>query len=864
MSQPAPQVDPKSPKTDNTDNRTDAGASLNSPKVDPKTGKATQRAVSSFPQAHGICKNLYQRAREGRLWTAATIRENYDGRAPFREEDMRKTGQRWRNNWSTQNLASIVDRVKPQFMDPIQDAGVITFSKLPPDIDDGAEKSNKFRKVITKTIRAWQGWPDFLSLLTQEEILHGNACPGWIDPTDWRPRMYLYDHVFLPEGTWQHSSKAALVVFAQEILLYQFLQIIQDPESAKDAGYDIEGCVKAANEAAGLEAKGELTPLEQQDRIREQGTFGASYDTAVKNVDLYHLLVVDYSGEVDLWTVSQKTGHAVRHVEGIYSSFTEAASFFTFQTGNGKFYGSKGLGRLITNLHIAIERNRCFAYDSFYLSQLPIAKGAEQDIKRAQFTVKFPFLLMPAGIEIVKESVNFDVEGFMAMDEKLVSLEESIAGAFIPPNIDQGGAPNTKIEAAQKAEREMAVRQGVLGRFFGQIADLVGTMQQKICSVDNCKEALHIFRERQKQKKKGFRLIAARLFDWLKSIIGASDLEKAQIDSDKKSKIADEDAVSAILELLEAELTMEEIGMLALCPAGNSVEENADEEDQKMIALIQQKIEEKSPYFDQKKMAQVQAETMVGEDRAALILRNGQYDPSDITTQTNRQIMEMSEMINGNYMGVSGDDIHAIHREAMSGQQGGKLDGVMQALTGALNPQLVAVAQFFLSHYSGHLSMDDTLTDADRMAESQKVEAWAKLLKQAQTKLAAEVKKAAQQQGQPQPGASPSPLGQQQPQFGPDGNVIPGQANGAMTSEGMIILAADMAMHKDNIAIKTRQLDLQEQKQNHEQQMDLLGHTTDAQKSVATAAADAQRQGMEDAAREQQQADAQQAQLPQA
>lgn len=831
------------------DNKENAAASLNPPRVDPETGKPTQQAVSGWKQAHGIAKNLYQRAREGRLKTAGEIASNYNGKQPYSQDELESAGQGWRNNFSTNFLASIVDRVKPQFLDPIQTSGTITQSILPDDVPDSSKKSQKFRKAITKTIRDWKGWSNFLSLLAQEEILWGNCAPGWLDDGEWRPRAFQYDHAYLPEGSWQEASKLQVVVFCQEWLLHEFLAKIADPEAAETAGYDMPGCCKTANEAAGLEAKTELTPLEHQNRIREQGTFGASYDTAVKYVEVFHLLVREYTGGINLWTVSQKSGHAIRYVENIFKGeLDEAVTLFTLQTGDGKFYGSKGLGRLLCNLHIAIEKHRNFGYDNFYLAGMPIATGDLADIQRSVPVVATPFIYLPKPLEISKASTQFDVEGFITMDSHLVKLAESIAGAFIPPNLDNEGSPNTKIEAAEKAEREMAVREGVLGRFFGHFADLVGAMQRKICSVENVKEALRIWESKQEKKQTGFRVIKQTLGKWLKAVLGDEKMKEGKVEIEDVSKLADAESVDCILDLLDYGLSAEEIGMLALSPAGAPANNSADL-DAKTIGFIQQKIAEQSPYYDQKEMAAMNAELSITEDRAKRILQKDAEDPTVLAIAQRTQMFELTEMFAGNPMPVAGTDNHLVHRQTMLP----KMQPVFQLLQQTPSVQSLGIANLLFNHYASHLQQDKNITPDQRSQEVDMVKGWQDALKKA-TAVVQTAAKLAQKHGLPPGSLPPGTNGQPGPQVGPDGKVI-GQQQQAPPIDPVaaVTLHADVAMHKDNIALENRKLDLQEQQFAHKKAMDVTTHAVDTHTDLAQQAEASRQKGMEDAQAELQQ-----------
>jgi hypothetical protein len=744
MPAPAP-TQPKKSSSEEEDKQ-QTQPRINNPKLD-EQGKPTQRAISNAKQAHTIARNLYDDAVKGRLEQAAIVSNKYNGDTPYNQKKLKDANQGWRNNFTTQFLASIIDRVKPQFLDPVNRADRITFSTLPAEMERSAEKSRFFQERTTKLVRKQPEWPDTLSMLSQEVVTHGGALPGWIDDS-FMPRVWRTDEAFLPEGTGQHSSKVQLVVYLQKILIHDFLGLINDKQAAEDAGYNLKGCYAAVN---GSDAESERSPVEEADALRENAGNGYSFQNANKTVDVFHVLVREWDGTVHLWSVSFKDGHEIRHREGHFPDMTDAVTVFTLQTGNTKFYGSKGLGRLICNLHMAIERNRCLAADMIYLAGLLIIQG---DAKKCQPIVQHPFLVIPAAndVTIAKEQIQFDVDGFLALDKMFVSLAESIAGAFIPPNLDNQGSSNTKIEAAAKAEREMAVRQGVLGRFFQHFAELVQAMQRKIYSADNLKEAWHIYQLKQQMEQKGLRGIVARTFAWLKNVIGDAEVQKQKLAPIPETQIADPDCVEAIVDLLEFGLSIEEIIKLADSPAGNEVQNNGEVQDNKTIDFLVGEVA--NPYIDQKESTKVRAEIMMGRDRAERVLIKEAEDPNVNNKAIRDQTIEFSEMLQGNPMPVVSGDPHKLHRRALIPM----LTPIAQMLQQAPTPEMVTTMELGLGHFAEHLVMDVNTAPEEKAQEEQAGAEMMAVLdnaKKALEQLAAEAAKVGAGPGEMPPGLPP-------------------------------------------------------------------------------------------------------------
>lgn len=850
------QIKPKGDKGDGDSSPGDESLDgLNAAEIDPKTGKAKNQAVSSFKQAHAISKRQYDHAEETRLKAAAVVADKYGGSAPYKQAKLVATGQGWRANYSTNPLASVVDRATPQLKDPIKQADSLTYSRLPSFRKDAAEKTRKFRTRTTELIRSWSAWDDFIDQVAQDNYLFGNAAPGWIDD-DWRPRAFRHNECFLPEGTGQHASQSQFIVFRQPMLLHDFLKKIEDKDIAEAAGYDWDGCLKAAAEAGGLRG-GDSTQsnFEEVDKIREGGALGNTYEGETKIVWLFHLLVREYAGGVHLWTTAQKGGHAIRYQKDIHDGMEDATTFFTLQAGNNRFYGSKGAGRMLTNMHIALDRKRCFDSDKSYVAGLPVFKVKGKDVNAVQMHFRAPFLFVTGDAEMLQEQVVFDYAAADFQDRKMVEQMEAIAGAFIPPKLQDSGASSTKIEAAEKAQRELAVRNGVLGRFFRQFGDLISSMQRKIYRPDNLKEAVRIFEESKAKEKTGIRVMVAKLFRWLKDVIPGIEKTAAPME---ETKDCDADAVEAIVDLLRDGLTVEDIAELALSSAANSIAEQPEAQDQKVTTFIGGVTQNPAlgPYFDHRKMAAKAATIEMGEDVADELLLKAKPDPNDQAINAREELNEWLIMMQGDPVGAAQTDNHRVRRAVLAT----KLKPVIDMLMEAPTPELVKLATLAVPHFGQHLQMDKETPPDDLQGEIQSFQAMEQVVMEAQDhlqKLAEQAAKAGVPGGDPNQLPPPMPGG-----AAPIGATGPGGSMEGSDGElERLRLNAERERTAADTAIKTGQLQLEHRKVDvKEKELELksgadtsktiLGTAADVAKQAAQAGRDGEQAAREDLARQ--------------
>lgn len=797
------------------DMQNQASNTLNSPQLNAQ-GKPTARAITSASQAHNIAKDLRDRAKTGRVATAALIAAKYNGEPPFDPEALSRTGQAWRNNFSTNFLASIVDRVKPQMLDAINKADLLTHSALPVNYPNGTTKSRLFCEITSKVIRRWPAWRNFSSGIAQENVLYGNACPAWTDSRfEWRPKLWKFDEAFLPEGTGQHSTSVQVACFEQKMLIHDFISLIQNPEAADKAGFNVANCIIAANSVKNntpTNSTADETALQKQDRLREGGTLADSLATKAKTVDLYHILVRDYTGGIDLWTVTQDNGLEIRSVENLHEQVEDALTLFTFQSGNEKYYGSKGLGRLLSNLHIAIERGRCLGADQMYLSGLIIFKTDKKDAISLQAKVRHPFIFVPKEMDVVQEQVVFNVQAFEMMDAKLTQLAESIAGAFIPPDLNQEGA-NTKIEAAQNAQREMAVKEGVLGRFFEHFADLVGAMQRKLYNHINLREGYRAWEAKQVKQGQGIKVLARRVWKLLtRAFPTRKDIEPDV----PEGTMADPEAVGAVVELLESGLTVEEIAMLAQSPASVNNSTDGSQRDANTLTFIQNN--RTNPQVDQEAATRMEARLVCGEDRANELVAR-QHDPNVEAVAVRDQVMELAHMLDGTEMPVAASDKHETHRKVLAQ----KLDGLMEVVKTAPTPEIVGGAELTLNHYAGHIQLDQTMPPEQKQAEMKGVQEDLVIVEQAKKALEQLAKEAAANGVQGGPNGMPVPVQGQPPTVDANGNIVGERQSINPDDADLHLRVAEHEQENRRIAIAENEQRLRAEQQQFDQAKDTVG-----------------------------------------
>lgn len=477
-----------------TDRETMGG--LNQTQVS-EQGKVIQRAVLDGAQAWRIYEEI-ENANKERNKTDAIIWNKYNDGQPFDPSALLATGQGNRYNFPTGFMSSIVDKVTPVPVGIIDSARFLTSASLKnvdPQtkvVDESkARKTDILREKITKAIRRWPDWKTFCTGLCQELVLIGRCFAVFLDPyTPW-PKFFRTDQAFLPNGTGEHARSVQFLTGKQDLLVHELVNLIRDKEAAAAAGWDISAAVKAINEALPKNASTNdnqgNAERDYEDCIRE-GNQGASYAGA-SVIPIAHVIAVEATTRLGVENpvthfilYRAKDHNVLFKKEDRFDRVEDSTTLFTLEPGNGKFYGSKGLGRKLINKHLAIERARNRMFDQLEMSGMLILKSDASRAPTVQFKVRHPFVLLTSDADIVEQEIQANVKAYLDADAKMVDLAQQRVGQYLPNQLtnNEGMRDKTAKEVSIDYQREAEAKVAFLSRFWGQFADLISAMQRKL------------------------------------------------------------------------------------------------------------------------------------------------------------------------------------------------------------------------------------------------------------------------------------------------------------------------------------------------------------------------------------------------
>lgn len=642
---------------------TSSGVGINSPGLS-KGLKARRRSITSVDQLNLIAGSLEESSKE-RKAKNAKIAAKYNAERPYDPADLKAEGLGWKSNFSFKPFATTIDKIAPRLTRAVNEARYLTSAELPPNVEGGKVKTEKFRAGITKLIRAWPGWVPFLNEVAAEDATYGFTSAVWLDKYSWKPVHFRQDRFDVPDQTKQSAAFCQIWKGRQDVQIHELVNLIDSPEAAEAAGWDLEAAVEAINEARPKDSN-ESTAEDRrtyEDAIRESSV-SMSLQNGAKMVELNHFFVTEANGKVSYYlTNARGTKKLLRQQLDLYDSMAEALVFFSYQQANGLLMGSKGVGRELYEIAGARDRALNELVDRLQLSGKVWLTGTGKDLERFRLSVVGNVVLLPENIKPVDQvKVDTGAQEFAVLDAQLAQCMDTIAGAVTPRQL-----PGDRVTATQVnlyASREEESRDTITERFLMQVAEVVTVCQRRIVDPE----------------------------------------------------IMDPDAL-ALREDLLGYMSEEELQQLASEPALRTVEDWTTNEAESIVLFAQEK--RNDPLFDQVALARMACSARISPEFAEAVLLPVN-DSTQEAEQARTQTLELIALSLGKAIPVSSRDNHRIHADIIKEDFAEVFPRFGVDPEGTL-PEIQAKLQHWQEHYElalqGGALADDWVED-QRMLEA--------------------------------------------------------------------------------------------------------------------------------------------------
>lgn len=584
------------------------GSVIQSPNLD-KSGKPTQRSIRDVDMARDVVKTVIMAGRN-RSIVNSRILAKYNAERPYDAYKLEAEGLGWRSNFTTKPLPSMIEKVAPRFVAAVDSLKYFTSASLSNKWEGSQEKTEKFRKAITKTIRSRKGWRTLIEDIAFDNALFGHTIVAELDEFSWFPKHFKQDESFVADGTKADPRWAQIIVLKEVYLPHELFISIRDREAAETAGWKLDNCREAINRASPVQIRDRLNvggTLETwyQNALREL-TIGASYMAGSSVIVVYTLLAREVTGKVSHYRMAGPEMLEIFSREDRFPSMEDCTTFFSFQKGNGTLHGSKGVGRDIYELAAMIDRTRNEVVDRLIMSGKTMVQGDIKRIHTFKMSVVGSTVIVPSGWNILEQRIDGNVEGFLQLDAYFKQIVNELIGSTSTPQPGAGGE-DMRSPAAWNllAQREEEARDIRITRFLAQFTDLIQMMQKRLCDPDT----------------------------------------------------TEDDAKQMQKELLEV-MSREELNEIAAQPVAETVKDLTPLERQMVVSVAMEK--RGNPLYNQRQIELEDVTARLDADFAERVLLPDN-DPTVQAEQSRQQQLEIVLLSHGEPVPVSPRDDHLVH-----------------------------------------------------------------------------------------------------------------------------------------------------------------------------------------------------------
>lgn len=617
---------------------------INSPAINSE-GKPTQNSITSVGMGLDIVETLIV-ANNRRQVVNGRIMAKYNAERPYDNAKLKNEGLAWRSNFTTKPLPQMIEKVAPRFEEAVQNLKYLTDAELAATWQNSTEKTEYFREQITSTIRARKGWKTLVSDIALDNALFGHTVVGLLDEFSWMPGHFSQDESFFPDGTKQFAGNAQVAVLLETYLPHELFDFIKDRDSAETVGWNIQNTIKALNGASPSQLKAKLGGSTAEDvwyqNANRELTVGSSYMAGASVIKVYNLLAREVTGKVSHYRFAGDARDSRIEIfskDDRFASMEDCLSFFTFQKGNKKLHGSKGVGRDIYELAAMQDRMRNEVVDRGILAGKTFVQGDLKQLHKFRMSVVGAMVIVPNNWQFIEQKVDGNIDSFLKLDAYFTMLVDQLIGAVSPRTFQ--GDRVTKAEVDLFASREEEGKDSRISRFLEQFVDMIGVMQRRLCDPETT-------------------------------------------DSDAK----------ALQERLLKRMTREEITELAGQPVASTIKDLTPLERQMVSALCAEK--RGNPLYNQRQLEVEDLTARIGSEFAEKVLIP-QDDPTEAAEQQRMQLLEMSLLSTGQPVPASPRDNHQIHLSVLMPAAEELAGGIAQGK--AATAQFEPIVQHITDHY---------------------------------------------------------------------------------------------------------------------------------------------------------------------
>jgi hypothetical protein len=607
------------------------------------------RVIGSVDQGLAVATSLIF-ASSKLIFNSSRIVAKINGEPPFSKKALKAKGKGHKRNISTRFLQTQCKRIHPRFFIPLQQASTLTAAALPDGWPQGPAKNDKFRRRLTKTIRAWPKWKPFIKGLAREVVDFGYGFGTFFDEYEWRPTLIRMDKGFVPQGTEILDRDFQFYAVKWDYNPADLLKLVKDADEAGLDTWQKKACVQAINDAVAPALSPTFERWRDYEELIRQAIWSIAYFKAKRTIETYHLFAREYTGKVSHY-VYAKNGisggdpdmRLLYEKEDAFDSIIGATIPVTFGYGDGTIQGSWGAGQLLFDLANQLEIIRNDLMDTqLAQNKMKLVAKDGKNVNDIKMVVNDDYIVVSdAQMAGNQAALPANVESYLQCEGMFGQWAMQLVGNYVPPiPLQPSDLKAASVNAAMSQEQETQMDN--LDDFLSQVAFIIAAMTKRLADPDSPDEEAKEFR--------------------------AALLDEDQLTEEEVEKLANQPAIQSVTEFTPA-AAMARAQFAASRAGGPS-----------------------AALYDMRKLEEIQAQAVPG-GQAVLdyALNPDPTDPTNAAAATRQQILENTSLSMGQEVPVVASDPHWMHMQAM------KQPLAQAAQQGAIGP-----AQAGVKHYAAH------------------------------------------------------------------------------------------------------------------------------------------------------------------
>lgn len=438
---------------------------------------------SRLPSATAARQGLNQLLKEDqpRSYERAIVQGCYDGNAPYNQQKLNNSGQKWRCNLNFRGLEGTMDSARIPYYGLI--TGVPTYAtfKFPyraGEQQDFTHWESCVADKFTDTMNRWRQYRWHLQASQFQMLFEGWGPLIREDDADWRFKAIPARSFLVPQSCPSClDARVPYFMVRDEYRVHQLFDFIES-KSASDRGWNVQAVQNAIKN--GTKAmNGDVNTWSQQPweeiqkRLRDKSLISSYTDVDV--IRCAHVYVLEYTGMVSHFIITetgvpngdqdQADDNFLFKDVNRYESYDQVAHVPFQNTGFGTWHSVRGIGLKSYGYEETQNRLNCSIVDNAFLSGRMVLQGATpKDGQKLQVMVSSAATFIPPGATFVDHRLGGDIPNVMGVTRMLENKLANKIGAFNQRSMGRedgrGEQPTaTQVELAAAKEGSLSASQ---------------------------------------------------------------------------------------------------------------------------------------------------------------------------------------------------------------------------------------------------------------------------------------------------------------------------------------------------------------------------------------------------------------------